>query len=223
MTPGGKSQTAWERWELASLEENAPAARHPLAAPATAAVSLSEQDLQLLKDAARQEGHRQGFEAGRAEGLAAGAAEGAAQGRRAAEQLLALCGKLDQALAEMDPAVADELTALALAVAREVVRKSIAMQPDTVNQVVREALLLLPHQHASIFLHPEDASLVRSHAGDALSHAGHRIHEDPKLQRGDVVIEAGGAHVDATVATRWRRVVETLGSAMPWQDAEPST
>ena len=207
MTPGGKSQTAWERWELASLEENAPAARHPLAAPATAAVSLSEQDLQLLKDAARQEGHRQGFEAGRAEGLAAGAAEGAAQGRRAAEQLLALCGKLDQALA----------------VAREVVRKSIAMQPDTVNQVVREALLLLPHQHASIFLHPEDASLVRSHAGDALSHAGHRIHEDPKLQRGDVVIEAGGAHVDATVATRWRRVVETLGSAMPWQDAEPST
>ena len=57
---------------------------------------------------------------------------------------------------------------------------------------------------------------MRSYAGDQLSHVGHRIHEDARLQRNDVSIEAGGAHVDATLATRWRRVVETLGRDLAW-------
>jgi len=82
--------------------------------------------------------------------------------------------------------------------------------------VIREALEQLPLLHAAIHLHPEDASLVRLRAGDQLTHAGHRIHEDAKLKRGDVIIEAGGSHLDATLASRWRRVVEALGQQAPW-------
>jgi flagellar assembly protein FliH len=86
-----------------------------------------------------------------------------------------------------------------------------------VLNVIREALAQLPHLHAAIFLNPEDASLARSYLGDQLTHAGHRIHEDPKLARGDCVLEAGGSHIDATVATRWRRTLEGLGLGDAWQ------
>ncbi|MCX8018482.1 MAG: flagellar assembly protein FliH, partial [Rhodocyclaceae bacterium] len=92
--------------------------------------------------------------------------------------------------------------------------------PEALIEVVRQALAQLPHQHAAIYLHPEDASLLRAYLGDALSHAGHRIHEDIKLARGDCVLEAGSKEVDATVAMRWRRVLEGLGLQAAWQPEE---
>ena len=117
---------------------------------------------------------------------------------------------------ELDQAVADELTSLALAIAQQVLRQTIAIQPESIIGVIHQALAEMPLQHAAIHLHPDDASLARSYAGDQLTHAGHRIHENPKLAHGDVVIESGGSHLDATMATRWRRVVETLGKDTPW-------
>ncbi len=216
------SQTAWERWELAALDEGGSGPVHPLQAKVSVpdAPKANPEELEALRQAAYQEGYRQGFETGKQEGIPAGAAEGAAQGQAAAARLLTIAEKLDRSLDDLDAAVAEELTTLALAVAREVVRKSIVVAPESIITVVREALNLLPHQHASIYLHPDDASLLRNSAGEAINHAGHRIHEDLKLERGDVIIEAGGAHVDATVETRWRRVVETLGKGTPWRDGK---
>jgi flagellar assembly protein FliH len=75
----------------------------------------------------------------------------------------------------------------------------------------------LPHQHAAIYLHPEDASLVRSYLGDQLSHGGNRVLEDPNLARGDCRLEAGGTHLDAGMETRWRRVLENLGMENAWK------
>ncbi|MCK9285140.1 MAG: flagellar assembly protein FliH [Rhodocyclaceae bacterium] len=223
MKSGGKSMTAWERWELASFEEERKRP-HPLTAAPTVAAATAEktpqtttaEEIEQLRQQAYQTGHSEGFAAGKAQGLAAGQAEGAAMGKAAAAQLLHVAGKLDQALTDLDPQVADELSALAMAIAREVMRQSIAVKPEIVVGVVRDALAQLPHLHASIFLHPDDASLVRSYAGESLAHAGHRIHENGRLQRGDVVIESGGAHIDATLATRWKRVIETLGREAPW-------
>jgi len=114
-----------------------------------------------------------------------------------------------------------ELLALAVELAREVIREEITARPETLLTVVREALLQLPHQHAAIYLHPDDASLLRSYMGDQLAHAGHRIHEDFKLARGDCVLEAGGSQIDATVGMRWQRVLESLGVASAWQSTPP--
>ena len=76
--------------------------------------------------------------------------------------------------------------------------------------VVGEALAQLPHQHAAIHL-STDAFAVRSYLGDALAHAGHRILEEPAMKPGDCLLESGGSQIDATTATRWRRVIENLG------------
>ena len=219
--------TARDRWELASFDSEAThrpvsARGEPVPPPST----FSEEEIAVLRDAARREGyeagHAEGYAAGHLEGLSKGEREAREKGEAAVAPLLAAAQGIEEKLGAIDQSVADELVALAVELARSVIRQSIAAQPETLVALVREALLQLPTQHAAIHLHPEDASLVRSFAGDQLTHAGHRILEDSKLTRGDAVIDCGGSHLDATVSTRWRRVLEGIGRDTPWQTEPPT-
>jgi flagellar assembly protein FliH len=208
--PEQKGLTAWERWELASFDEGSeahPGAHQEAAKDATVPMPTVE-ELQRIQNQARDEGYRAGYEEGR----------GAA--RQEAERLGQAAARLDQALAELEQATAEELLQLALELARQVVRREIGAQPDAILDVVRDALAQLPHQNAAIFLNPEDAALVRSYLGETLAHVGHRVHEDPKLARGDCILEAGGSQVDGTVATRWKRVLESLNLESAWQEED---
>ena len=74
----------------------------------------------------------------------------------------------------------------------------------------------LPHQHASIYLHPDDATLVRTYLGEQLGHAGHRFFEEPEMERGGCRIEAAGSQIDGTVESRWKRVIESMGMKGDW-------
>lgn len=211
-----RNQTAWERWELASLDS-----AHPSKNSGPAASSPEKTDTIKLPTAAEieqihQQAHEEGYKRGQEEGFQAGFREGRAKALVEAQRLSKTAGKLESALDRLEETVADELLALAVELAREVIRQEITARPETLLAVVREALEQLPHQHAAIYLHPEDASLLRSYMGDQLTHAGHRIHEDGKLARGDCVVEAGGSQLDATVAMRWQRVLEGLGVAAAW-------
>ena len=217
--------TAWERWEMASFD-----AGHPKSA--VAQISAQEEvhaiklptaaEIEQIYQQARDEGARMGQE----EGYQAGFKEGETKIQAEAQRLAKTAAKLDQSLADLDFQIADELLALAVELAQEVIRQEISARPETLLTVVREALTQLPHQHAAIYLHPEDASLLRSYMGDQLAHAGHRIHDDFKLARGDCMLEAGGSQVDATVAMRWRRVLDGLGVNAAWKPlatgAEPA-
>jgi flagellar assembly protein FliH len=197
--------TAWERWELNSLDEKAPV-KPGVVEPAVAAPTVDELD--RIRQGAQEEGYSAGYAAGRA----------AAQ--EEATRIGDAAAKLDRALAGFDQQVGEELVALAMEIARQVLRREVIARPEIILDVVREALLELPHQHAAIYLHPDDAALVRNGVGEALAHAGHRINEDPNLKRGDCVIETGGSQLDATVATRWRRVIENLGLNSAWDETE---
>jgi flagellar assembly protein FliH len=198
--------TAWQRWELGSFDQtkaSASGARKPAAGTLPTANDVER----IHRDA-----HKQGYDAGYEEGTA--------RARMEALRLHTLVEQLDAALGEFDQQVAEELLGLALEVARQVVRQTIAARPAAILDVVREALTQLPHQHAAIYLHPEDASLVRSHLGDQLTHLGHRIFEEASLARGGLRMEAGGSHLDAGVETRWRRVIEGIGASGDWIEPE---
>mgnify|MGYP000861581579 CR=1 FL=1 len=215
--------TAWERWELASFDPAAPPRPEapppePLVTEAPAQSAPTEnlgptpEELEAIRSQAREEG----YSAGRTAGHAAGYEAGQEKAKEEAQRLGQAADRLQQSLAELDQQVGNELLALAIELARQVVRGEISARPETILDVVREALVQLPHQHAVIHLHPEDASLVRSYLGDSLTHSGHRILEEPGLARGDCTVDAGGSQLDATVATRWRRVVESLGLKSAW-------
>lgn len=194
--------TAWERWELANFDVETPSANGESADNST--MELERREVDRVREEARRDGYQTGYAAGQA----------AAQTE--ANRLASAASSLNEALAEFDQQVADELLALATEIARQVVRGELTAKQDVILNVVHEALSQLPHQHATIFLHPDDASLVRSYAGDTLAHAGHRVIEEPRLNRGDCILESGSSQVDATLATRWRRVIETLGLADAW-------
>jgi flagellar assembly protein FliH len=206
------SLTAWERWELASFDADAESTTGTVEKPE--ATAISEEEIRRI----REQAHREGLQAGHAEGFAAGRTEAEAKGREEAVRLAQTLENLERGIAELDRVVADDLLALSIEIARQVVRQTVSVKPEVLLGVIREALGQLPLLHAAIHLHPEDASLARLRAGDQLAHAGHRIHEDPKLKRGDVIIEAGGSHLDASLAVRWKRVVEALGQDAPWID-----
>lgn len=234
--------TAWERWELASFdapaEVIAEAAEETVAAEAESApVDVVDVDtppnvqwptaeeIEEIHRQAREQGYERGVAEGKEEGFAAGQLAGNESGFAAgqvlahaeAERLGAAANQLEQALATLESQVAEELLALALELARGVIRQEISARPEALLTVVREAMAQLPHQHTAIYLNPEDASLVRSYLGDQLAHAGHRIHEDFKLKHGDCLLEAGGTQLDATVAMRWRRVLDELGIKSAWE------
>jgi flagellar assembly protein FliH len=221
--------TAYQRWELAAFDEqqqeaaaaaSAPAASPEPAEPAPAPPSAEE--LQRIFAAAREAGHQAGYEAGFQAGQQAGLDIGQQAGFQAAQelagQMAAVAIAFQEATQALEGRVAEELLDLALHVARQVVRGSLRGQPELVLDVVREAMLALPslHGHPTLMVHPEDAPLVRTHLAEQIAHTGWRLVEDPTLERGGCRVENGSSEIDATVATRWKRIVESIGSRSDW-------
>lgn len=219
---GGKGAPVAERADaLAAAAANA-AATAAATPPAPPEHSLppdfhlpTAEEIERMHEEVRAAGFAEGRAAGYAEGLEAGRAAGYAEGKGHAEdeasRLKSLADGLDEALHAIDNEVAEEIMALAIEMARRMVRITLADHPETVLETVRSALLQLPQGHAQIHLHPDDMALVRQHLGEQLTHGGHRLQEDARLQRGECRIDGQGAQVDATLETRWRRVLESIG------------
>jgi flagellar assembly protein FliH len=200
--------TAWQRWELGGFDQKKAAANSPQKIPA-GSLPTAEDVERIHHDA-----HKQGYDAGYEEGTA--------RARMEALRLHTLLEQLDGALGDFDQQVAGQLLDLSLEIARQVVRQTIIARPTVILDVVREALAQLPHQHAAIYLNPEDASLVRSYLGDQLTHLGHRLFEDAQVARGGLRMESGGSHLDASVENRWKRVLEGMGAADNWIEPPPA-
>lgn len=209
--PTENKHPSWERWEPGSFANTGaapPATRLKPSAPTAAGTDAPS--LQALREAASEEGYRDGFDRGHAEGLEAGRNAALAEGRAQAAQLAQAIVRFDQGVARLEKDVAQELLNLALGIARRIVGETLEAQPETVMASIREALAQIPAQHAIIHLNREDAELIRTQSGDSLARAGHRIHENTSLARGDVLVEAGGTQIDARLETRWQRVWESL-------------
>lgn len=235
--------SAYERWELAAFDEGegrggllvptvepeAPA--EPAAAPTTAdGIPLPTAEeierihndayatgLEAGREAGHAEGRAEGFEAGHAEGLKKGMTEARAE----AEKFMRLADNLRQSLGQLDQEVAEDLLSLAIDIAGQVIRQSLRVRPELLLPVVREALASLPphHGHPALHLHPSDAALVRNHLGEQLTHNGWRIVEDDTVTTGGCRVTCGASEVDATIETRWRRVLDSLGSSGEWLES----
>lgn len=214
--------SAWERYEMACFDDPVAIAEKNRKADAATITPPSVEEIEQIRQQAHDDayatGHAEGRAAGHAEGHAAGYAEGQAKALDECTRFGSMVTHLNSALTEFDQQVAEGLLALALDIARQVIRQTIAVKPEVLLKTVNEALSQMPYPHATIHLNPEDASLIRSYMGDQLTHAGHRIHEDQRLERGGCTVEANSSQVDATLPTRWRRTVEGLGSNVEWLD-----
>lgn len=198
--------SAWQRWEMASFDPPPPPQPKPpspLDDPALVA------QIAAWREEARAEGHAQGH----ATGHAAGQAEVQAR----AAQLGDIAHALGDAVNAIDRELAEPLLGLALDIARQALRQTLTIRPETLLPIVRDLLANDPLTGSPrLLLNPEDVALVEAHVGAELQAAGWTVRADPTIERGGCKAEAASGEVDATVATRWERVMAALGKDLPW-------
>lgn len=218
--------TAYQRWEVAAFDEAEQAARaarttaNAVPEPAPAAEPEPEPEPVVLPTAADIE---RMYADAQQQGYMAGYEEGIAQARAEAAQIDAMLTNVQRSIAELDQHVAEQLLATAIEIASQVLRQSLRVKPDLLIPVVREAITTLhPHTgHPVLLAHPQDAALIRSQLGDQLAHNNWRIIDDNSLTPGGCRVELGASEVDATLETRWRRVIESIGVNQDWLNNKP--
>lgn len=169
----------------------------------------------------QMQAHEDGYKAGYAEGYTAGAQKAREEEQKAYDEtqhLVEIIGSLNKELQQVDQQVAQDLLGLSMEIARQMLHKALNVKPDMLLGVVREAISELPHfnQHAHLVLHPADAELVRKSMGEQLTHTDWKIFEDEQMERGGCRVETAHSQIDATLATRWKRVVSSIGQDSAW-------
>ena len=157
-----------------------------------------------IEKAAREEGFRSGY----AEGLSAGQQEI----RQRAARLERLFDAMAEPLAGLDSRVEEELVELALAVARQLLRREIKTDPGQVMAVVREALAALPAAAGRIVvhLHPEDAEFLRETLPAVETERSWHLVADPSITRGGARLVTQTSHVEATLESRLNAVIAAI-------------
>lgn len=205
-TPGAAALTVgvWSLNELAvpSLSALAPVSR------ATPVSALSPQDRARLID----EGY--------ARGLADGERKGFAAAQTGVHEALAVIGEITAELREATasaPAVLEEnIAALAVIVARQIVSHEVAARPELVADLVRRALTEFPiDQSVRIRVHPLDLSLLTLSGldPDAAPITGTRDASwlaDARIGRGGCLVEGRDRIVDGRVDAALERAYRRM-------------
>jgi len=183
-------------------EEQGEAVAGPLNLP-------TADDIEQIHEQARQEGYQAGYE----EGLQAAAK--AMQTARDEEltRLRNLIENFQQSLGELDQAVGEQTLDLALEVASLVLGSTLAVRRDLLLPIVREALQALPLHHGNLALHanPDDLEALRAGLVEIGPPGSINLVPDSTLSPGGCLLKAGHSEIDATLETRWKRVLEAIG------------
>ena len=192
--------TAYQRWELPAFDFVKPGgSRVGVALPTAAQVEQT---------------HMQAHE----EGYQAGYAEGKQQADMEAQRLVQVMNTLNRELQQIDQKIAQDLLELSLEVAKQMLQQALKVKPELLIEIVQKTISELPpfSQHAHLVLHPADAELVRARLGEQLSHAGWKIIESNQVERGGCRVDTAHSQIDATPATRWQRIAESIGQNNSW-------
>ena len=180
----------------------------------------------LQQEQARALGRQQGLD----EGYASAAVEikrqmdvfYARQAHATAERL-ALCAQAFEARWEAaEQALAQGVLELSCALARQVVRRELALDPKALEPVIRESLGLLASdaRAVTVRLNPADFGLLEAALRESFVGETLLFRPDAALAPGGCLVESGGMTVDGTLERRWSRTVATLGLSAAWNEVE---
>ena len=189
--------------------EAAPAARRPPIITGSTFEARSEAqqireralaEVEELRQQALADAERIREEA-RAQGFAEGKDEGAAQ-------LSEVVARAIQRFQAIEAQVEPQLRDLAVKIARKILGKELEFHPETVVDIVKQALSEKARQRREIFLrvHPEDLQIMRERKGELLEVLSRAkeigIREDPDVSRHGVIIETDAGIIDAQLETQ---------------------
>ena len=195
-------QSAWQRWELASLAgEDMPALD-----PVTAARLEEERKQAELAAHVRAEAHAQGYAAGLA----------AARDER--ERLAALLATLADHAGRHEQQLADQVLDLSLAFARHLVGEALDVHRERVLPVIASALAQLPQstRRVELRVNPADLVLIRDRLPGEPDGPRVALVTDASIAPGGCQVDTEHASLDATLDTRWKRLLASLGRSDEW-------
>ncbi len=170
---------------------------------------VTASQLESVHGQAYEDGFARGVEDGRKKGYEEATARVRAAIGHRSELFDKLLRSLAQPLEQLDSQIEESLVALAMSVAKHLVRRELKSDPGQVIAVVREAASALPvnSRQVRLYLHPEDAALVRDTLGVHAGEGTWEITEDPIMTRGGCRVQTDTSQVDATVEARVAAVI----------------
>ena len=196
--------SAYQRWELASLTEAADIVTE--ADRAAGWNTAGEREAAAVQEQTKKEGYDAGY------------AAGIAQAEDARARLAALLASMTDNAGAHRQHLLDEVLDFSILLARQMVGEALAVRRELVLPVVSAALKQLPQMSQSVrlLLNPADLELVRAFLAAEPTPVGCTLLADATIAPGGCRIVTEQCEVDATVQTRWRRVLANLGCSDEW-------
>ncbi|MCU0939130.1 MAG: flagellar assembly protein FliH [Burkholderiaceae bacterium] len=156
---------------------------------------------------------RRAYERGQQDGFAAGEQAAMLVRSQHGREMARVLDELRGRFAELESDGAEQVLQLALAIARQVVRREVEVDATTVLPALREAVASVIDQqtHPRVHLNPADLDHLRVNLeADGLL-KGCRFVPDPGVKRGGCRVETAHSDVDASIESRWQRVLAAVG------------
>jgi flagellar assembly protein FliH len=156
---------------------------------------------------------RRAYERGQQDGYAAGEQAAMQVKAQHAREMAKVLDELRGRFAELESEGAEAVLNLALSIARQVIRREIAIDAEAVLPPLREAVAAVIDQqsHPRVHMNPQDFARLRNDLEADGMFKGCRLIPDPGIGRGGCRVETGQSEVDATVESRWQRVLAAVG------------
>jgi flagellar assembly protein FliH len=144
--------------------------------------------------------------------------DGLAEAKEEMRRLATLNQNLASQSEALDSDIAQQVLELAVTLARQMVREALAVRPELVLPVVRDALsaLVTNLKDNVLRLNPADLDLVRSHLTDEIARGAWRLVADDSIEAGGCRIDSATGSVNASLPERWSKTLEVLGRSDDW-------
>jgi flagellar assembly protein FliH len=174
----------------------------------------------------RQEAYNEGFATGEKEGFHSTTLKVRQEAEVALSAKLAslerLMGNLFEPIADQDSQIEKSMVGLVEHITRQVIQRELAIDSRQIEQVMREALKLLPldAENVRLFINPQDFDQVK--ALRERHEEKWRIVEDAALLPGGLRVETAHSRIDASVETRITQVMAKLFDQLHEQALHPA-
>ena len=169
------------------------------------------EDSRSLRPVDAEAARKLAWEQGYADGYNIGVEAGTRDARQRMGYLHEILEALARPFRDLDESVSAQICELVRALTRQLVRKEVALDSETVCRVIDEALTALPvaETPVSIIVNPDDAEFVNTHLADDTI-VSWNLATDAGLARGDCRLVADLSRIDATLDTRLDRLIEQM-------------